>query len=364
MGRFPVFKYRQPSQYVYCMNKTLLEIADLVGGSVQGDGATLISGLSGIREAKAGDLTFLANVKYAPLLENTQASGVLVTPGVETGKLACVVVENPSLAFSKIAESFFKTAGSMIKGIDPTARIAEDVCLGKNVAIGAYAIIEDGVSLGDNTVICALTFIGQGTKIGNDCLIYPNVTIRERTILGDRVIIHSGTVIGSDGFGFANVKGVNVKIPQIGIVEIQDDVEIGANVAIDRARFDKTVIGKGTKIDNLVQIAHNVRTGENCIIVSQAGISGSTVLEDNVTLAGQAGLVGHITIGKNSIVAAKSGVPNSIPPDSVYWGFPAKPIAQAKKINAMVQRLPHYVEIILDLKKRIGELEEKIKNNV
>ncbi len=341
------------------MNKTLLEIADLVGGSVQGDGATLINGLSGIKEAKPGDLTFLANSKYLPLLENTQASGVLVAPGVATGKLAAVVVQNPSLAFSKIAEIFLEFHGPMFSGIHPTAILGANVCLGKNVALGPYTVIEDGVVLGDNSIICGLTFIGRETKIGENCLIYPNVTIRERIILGNRVIIHSGTVIGSDGFGFANVKGVNVKIPQIGTVEIQDDVEIGANVTIDRARFDKTVIGKGTKIDNLVQIAHNVRTGQNCIIVSQAGISGSTVLEDNVTLAGQAGLVGHITIGKNSIVAAKSGVPNSIPPDSVYWGFPAKPIVQAKRINAMVQRLPHYVEIILDLKKRIGELEEK-----
>ena len=171
-------------------------------------------------------------------------------------------------------------------------------------------------------------------------------------MIGDRVIIHSGTVIGSDGFGFVNVKGVNVKIPQIGTVEIQDDVEIGANVTIDRARFDKTVIGRGTKIDNLVQIAHNVRIGENCIIVSQVGISGSTTLENNVTLAGQVGVVGHITIGANTVVASKSGVPNSIPPNSIYWGIPANPIMEAKRINASVQRLPHYVKVIQELKKK------------
>ncbi len=342
------------------MKKTLSEIADLVGGSVVGDASLAITGLSGIKEAKAGDLTFLANPKYAPLLEKTQASAVLVAPGVDALKLSAIVVENPSLAFSKIAEIFLKSDTPSFEGIHPTAIVGKNVSLGKNVALGPYVVIEDNVVVGDNSVICALAFIGYETKIGEDCLIYPNVTIRERILLGNRVIVHSGTVIGSDGFGFANVKGVNVKIPQMGIVEVQDDVEIGANVAIDRARFDRTVIGRGTKIDNLVQIAHNVRTGQNCMIVSQAGISGSTVLEDNVTLAGQAGLVGHITIGKNSIVAAKSGVPNSIPPDSVYWGFPAKPIEHAKKINAMVQRLPHYVEIILDLKKRIAQLEEKI----
>jgi len=343
------------------MNKKLSDIAKLVSGVVKGDASIVITGLSGIKEAKSGDLTFLANAKYTPLLEKTQASAVIVAEGVDIGKLAGIVVENPSLAFSKIAEDFFKTSGPSIQGIHKTAVIGKDVHLGKDVAIGPYVVIEDGVSLGDNSVVCGLTFLGNGAKIGRDCLIYPNVTIRERIVIGDRVIVHSGTVIGSDGFGFANVKGINVKIPQIGIVEIQDDVEIGANVTIDRARFDKTIIGKGTKIDNLVQIAHNVRTGENCIIVSQVGISGSTILEDNVTLAGQAGLVGHITIGKNSVVAAKSGVPSSIPPDSIYWGFPAKPIAQAKKVNAIVQRLPHYVEILLDLKKRIAELEAQNK---
>ncbi len=343
------------------MHKTLSDIAKIVDGKVTGDATLVITGLSGIKEAKSGDLTFLANAKYASLLEKTQASGVIVALGVNTGNLPAIVVENPSLAFSRIAENFLKTQEPVVKGIHQTAIIGQNVRLGKNVAVGAYAIIADDVMLDDNTVIGALSFIGQGTVLGKDCLVYPHVTIRERIVIGSRVIIHSGTVIGSDGFGFANVKGVNVKIPQIGIVEIQDDVEIGANVTIDRARFDKTVVGKGTKIDNLVQIAHNVRTGENCIIVSQAGISGSTVLEDNVTLAGQAGLVGHITIGKNSIIAAKSGVPNSVPPDSVYWGFPAKPLAEAKRVNAAVQRLPHYVEILMDLKKRIAELEEKIK---
>ncbi len=341
------------------MNKTLAEIAQLIGGQVKGDASIRIAGLSGIKEAKSGDLTFLANNKYAALLETTHASAVIVADGIDTGKLAAICVANPSLCFSKLAEDFLRSTVPTITGIHATAIIGKDVRLNPNVAIGPYVVIEDNVVIGDNTIINAFSFIGHGTKIGKDGLIYPHVTIRERNRVGDRVIIHSGTVIGSDGFGFANVSGVNVKIPQVGIVQIEDDVEIGANVAIDRARFDKTVIGKGTKIDNLVQIAHNVRVGQNCVIVSQTGISGSTTLEDNVTLAGQVGVVGHITIGKNSIVASKSGVPNSIPPDSVYWGFPAKPIAQAKRTNAMVQRLPHYVEIILDLKKRVAELEAK-----
>ena len=347
------------------MRKKLSEIAQIVGGDIKGDPSVTITGLSGIKEARAGDLTFLANAKYFSLLETTQASAVIVprgTPGLNSGRVPVIEAEDPSLAFSKIASTLFQDQEQRPKGIHATAVVSQGVKFGKNVAVGPCAVIESGVSIGDNTVIHGLCFIGHQTQIGQDGLIYPNVTIRERVSIGKRVIIHSGTVIGSDGFGFVTVKGVNVKIPQIGTVQIGDDVEIGANVTIDRARFDKTVIGKGTKIDNLVQIAHNVRIGENCIIVSQVGISGSTVLEDHVTLAGQAGLAGHITIGENTVVAAKSGVSNSIPPDVIVWGFPARPINEAKRVNASVQRLPHYVQILLDLKKRVEELEAKRKD--
>jgi UDP-3-O-[3-hydroxymyristoyl] glucosamine N-acyltransferase len=192
-------------------------------------------------------------------------------------------------------------------------------------------------------------------KIGKDVLIYPHVSIRERTEIGSRVIIHSGAVIGSDGFGFAMVRGVREKILQIGTVSIEDDAEIGANVTIDRARFDKTVIGRGTKIDNLVQIAHNVVTGENCIIVAQAGVSGSTVLGKGVILAGQAGIVGHIHIGDEAIVAAQAGVTKSVPSGVKVSGYPAKPHETARRVNACLQRLP-------ELYKKIKELEAKVEN--
>lgn len=343
------------------MTKTLSEIADSVGGTVVGDPLRVIRGLSGIKEAQDGDLTFLANAKYAPLLEKTQASAVLTAAGVPTGKLDAIVVENPSLAFSKIAEIFFKAGGPAFSGIHPTAIIGGNVSLGKNVALGPYAVIEDNVVLGDNSVIGALSFIGQATTIGNDCLIYPNVTIRERITLKNRVIVHSGTVIGSDGFGFANVKGVNVKIPQIGTVEVQDDVEIGANVTIDRARFDKTVIGRGTKIDNLVQIAHNVVIGRHCIIVAQTGISGSVEVKDGAILAGQSGIAGHLTIGEGAVVAAQAGVTKSVPAKTLVSGYPAKPHERAKKVNAALQRLPEYVKTIQELKQKIAFLESKIK---
>ncbi|MFH1857455.1 MAG: UDP-3-O-(3-hydroxymyristoyl)glucosamine N-acyltransferase, partial [Candidatus Omnitrophota bacterium] len=195
--------------------------------------------------------------------------------------------------------------------------------------------------------------------IGNDVLIYPHVAIRERTQIGHRVIIHSGTVIGSDGFGFSTVKGVHVKIPQIGIVKIEDDVEIGANVTIDRARFGTTHIKQGTKIDNLVQIAHNAVIGEHSIIVAQAGISGSTVIGKNVILAGQAGVVGHITVGDNSIVGAQSGVSKSVPPNSIVLGAPAKPISKFKEINACLQRLPKLYETVRLLEEKVEALSAK-----
>jgi UDP-3-O-[3-hydroxymyristoyl] glucosamine N-acyltransferase len=192
-------------------------------------------------------------------------------------------------------------------------------------------------------------------------LIYPNVSIREYVKIGNRVIIHSGTVIGCDGFGFVTLKGKHHKIPQVGTVEVGDDVEIGANVTIDRARFDKTVIGSGTKIDNLVQIAHNVVTGQDCIIVSQAGISGSTVLGKNVTLAGQVGVVGHISIGDNAVVMAQAGVSKSVPADTMVWGYPAKPQDIAKRVNACVQNLPKLFATVRELKKKIEELEARLK---
>lgn len=344
------------------MRKTLKEIAELIGGELLGDGNTVITGISGIEEAGKGEITFLANPKYFPLLEKTQASAVITPRDTESALKPLVRVDNPSLAFAKILSVFAPYEAKRPQGVHSTAILGKDVKLGRNVAIGPYAVIEEAASIGDNTVIYAGSFVGHHSAIGADTLIYPNVSIREQVTVGSRVIIHSGTVIGSDGFGFATIDGLHHKIPQIGTVEIGDDVEIGANVTIDRARFDKTVIGKGTKIDNLVQIAHNVVTGENCIIVAQAGISGSTSLGKNVTLAGQAGLVGHITIGDNAIVMAQSGVSKSVPEGAMVWGYPAKPEKIAKRVNACVHNLPRLYNTVAELKKKIAELELKLKN--
>ncbi len=339
-------------------SRRLKEIARLIGGDLEGDGETLISGICGIKEAKPGDLTFIANSKYLHLLGSTKASAVITSREVKRSPKPIIRTENPSLAFAKLASQWLDPVIQHHRpGVSPQAVIGKRVRLGKEVTILPFTVIEDDVAIGDRTVLYSHCYVGRHAWIGNDCLIYPNVSVRERVQVGHRVIIHSGTVLGSDGFGFATVAGVHHKIPQIGTVVIEDDVEIGANVTIARARFEKTVIGKGTKIDNLVQIAHNVVTGSNCMIVAQAGISGSTLLGSNVVLAGQAGIVGHITIGDNVMVGAQSGVSKSVPPNTSVWGYPAKPLAKAKRINAAVQRLPELHKAMEALQRRLDRLE-------
>ncbi|MBI4972519.1 MAG: UDP-3-O-(3-hydroxymyristoyl)glucosamine N-acyltransferase [Candidatus Omnitrophica bacterium] len=340
------------------VRKTLKEIAEIIDGEVVGDSGIVITGISGIKEAGAGDITFLANPKYSAFIEKTNASAIITSREIESATKPIIRTDNPSLAFTKMISALTPTQIKHPRGIHPTAILGKDISLAKDVAIGPYAVIEDNVTIGEGTIIYPGCFIGHDVKIGSDTLIYANVSIRERVSIGSRVIIHSGTVIGSDGFGFVTVDGRHLKIPQTGTVEIEDEVEIGANVTIDRARFEKTVIGKGTKIDNLVQIAHNVIVGRDCIIVAQVGISGSTTLGKNVTLAGQVGIVGHINIGDNVIVMAQSGVSKSIPPDTMVWGYPAKPHETARRINACVQNLPRLYKTVEELKKKI-EAREK-----
>ncbi len=339
------------------MQKSLSEIAKDTGGRVVGDGALLIKGVCGMREAKAGDLTFLANPKYLPLASLTEASAIIVGLDVVVVGKSVIQTENPSLAFSKVVAAIKEDLTPKMAGIHPSAVVDPSAVIGAGVGIGPNVVIEKDVKVGSDTVICAGVFVGQKTVIGADCLIYPNVTIREDVTLGHRIIIHSGSVIGSDGFGYMTIEGKHHKIPQMGTVVIEDDVEIGACVTIDRARFDKTLIGRGTKIDNLVQIAHNVRIGENCFIIALAGIAGSASIGHNAIIAGQVGVAGHVKVGDGAMVAAQSGITKDVPPGAKMFGTPAQEYKQAVREMGLVGRLPQYVARLAELEQRIKVLE-------
>ncbi len=331
------------------------EIARLIEGELVGDRSVTITGVAGIKEAKKGDITFLSNVKYLPFLDQTQASAVITSKEISSSAKTLVRTANPSVAFTRVISLFAAAKLQKTEGVHASAVVDQTARLGRGVWVGPHAIIGKDAVIGDRSVIEAGAFIGDRCVIGSDVWVCPNVTIREATQIGDRVIVHSGAVIGGDGFGYETVDGVHVKIPHAGWVCIEDDVEIGANVCIDRGRFSKTWIQKGAKIDNLVQIAHNVVIGPGCLVVSQSGISGSTELGKNVVLAGQVGLVGHITLGDNTIVAARSGVTKSLPAGSVVLGEPAKPIAEQKKLFALIARLPELFKEFAELKKNFNK---------
>ena len=336
---------------------TLEVVAEEVGGVVIGDGSIEITGVAGIREAEEGELTFLANPRYEAYLPQTRASAVIVAENhLDLGK-PLIQNPNPDLAFLK-AVRFFAGEGERPRaGAHPSALVAEDATVAPDASIGPMAVVEAGASIGARSILHAGCYVGARARIGADALLYPHVVVREECVLGDRVIVHPGAVIGSDGFGFVRDGGIYRKLPQVGNVAIGDDVEIGANVTIDRATTGTTRVGNGTKIDNLVQIAHNVEIGENCILVAQVGISGSTRVGSHAILAGQAGIVGHIEIGAGAVVAAKSGVSRSVKPGERVFGYPAQPMPLARRIEASIRRLPELVQTVRELRRRVQKLE-------
>ncbi len=339
------------------MKVTLEAVARAIDGTVVGDGSVEITGVAGIREAREGELTFLANPRYESYLELTQASAVIVSANHRNTGKPLIENPNPYLAFLKAVRLFAGENERPSAGAHLSAVVAPDASVAADAYIGPHVVIEPGARIGARAVIHAGCYVGARAKVGDDALLYPRVTVREECALGDRVIVHSGTVIGSDGFGFVRDGDVYRKLPQVGNVEIGDDVEIGANVTIDRATTGTTRIGAGSKIDNLVQIAHNVQTGKSCIIVAQVGISGSTVLGDHVVLAGQVGVVGHIEIGDGVTVGAQSGVSKSVKPGERIFGCPAMPLRQAKRIEASIRNLPQLIQTVRALKRRVEELE-------
>ncbi|HEX2961975.1 MAG TPA: UDP-3-O-(3-hydroxymyristoyl)glucosamine N-acyltransferase [Ignavibacteriales bacterium] len=346
------------------MEIKLKDVADLVGGSIIGDENVIVGNIAKIEEAKKNDLTFLYLPSYEKYFSTTQASAILVKPDFPKTRtdITYIQVNNPNTAFLTILNRFFKPE-FRLTGIDDSAYIAPGVSVGNGTAVGKNAVISEGCRIGNNVKIFHNTVLMDNVEVGDNTIIFPNVTVREGCKIGSRVIIHSGTVIGSDGFGYSpDSKGVYHKIPQIGIVILEDDVELGANVTIDRAALGATVIGKGTKLDNLVQIAHNVVVGENTVMSAQTGVSGSTKIGRNVILAGQVGVVGHIEIADNVIVGAKSGISKGLSKAGTYWGSPAKELKAALRLEGHVRNLPAYADKIKEMEKQINELKELIRN--
>jgi UDP-3-O-[3-hydroxymyristoyl] glucosamine N-acyltransferase len=348
---------------------TLTEIAKLVGGEITGDSRAEIQRVAKIEEAGPGDITFIANLKYKKYLATTAASAVLVAATVHFEELqgrqspiSLVKVVDPYRSFLQLIETFHPPVVPLARGIHPTAVIASSATIGDNIAIGAYVVIGERCAIGNNVTLYPGTILGDDTSVGNETLIYANVTIREQCKIGNRVVLHSGTIVGSDGFGFAPKEdGTFEKIPQRGIVVINDDVEIGANCTIDRATLGETRIEKGVKIDNLVQIAHNVVIGEHTVIAGQSGISGSTKIGKYCMIGGQVGFAGHLTIADHSSFGAKSGVPKSITEEGKTWfGYPIKELHQTLRIEAAVRNLPDALKEIHRLSERVQQLEQQI----
>ncbi|MDR3048641.1 MAG: UDP-3-O-(3-hydroxymyristoyl)glucosamine N-acyltransferase [Elusimicrobiota bacterium] len=344
------------------MKLTASEIAKITDGKIIGGGSEIITGANGLNEASKEDISFLSNMKYLSDAINTRAGILFVSEDCDISVFqnrAIIKVKNPQYAYGIILSVIDKEKIESYKPqIFDGSYISDKAQIGQAVYVGSGVAIEDGACIGDSSRIFANVYIGRNVKIGKNCIIYPNVVIRENVLIGDRVIIQPGVVIGGDGFGFATVGGKNQKIPQIGRVEIGDDVEIGANTTIDRATTDATRIGKGTKIDNLVMIAHNVQIGENCIIVAQAGISGSTKIGNNVIIGGQTGIVGHLKIGDNVMIASQAGISGDIKDGQKIGGNPMSELNHSIRVRALIRKLPEIYQDFKNLKNKINSKEE------
>ncbi len=338
------------------MSKTLREIADLVEGEVLGEGNPTIDGVTNIEDAGPADITF-AVPPHIEKAAGSKAAAVIVPADVTDFPKPAIRVANPRIAFTKVLE-IFTPPPQVERGVHPAAVVGRNVRLGQNVAIMACAVIADDAVIGDNVVIYPHCYVGRGATVGGDSILYPNVTVNAACRLGSRVIVQSGAVVGSDGFGFVTVGGRHHKVPQVGNVVIEDDVEIGANASIDRATTGSTIVRRGTKIDNLVHLAHNVVIGENCFLVAFTGIAGSTKVGNNVTFAGQSGAVGHITIGDNCTFAGRAGAASDVPANSFYAGFPARPHREWLRAEAGMRKMPELLKKMQAMETRLAELEK------
>jgi UDP-3-O-[3-hydroxymyristoyl] glucosamine N-acyltransferase len=339
----------------------LREIARRLDCRLDGDGEIDIHRVASIESAGPGDLTFFTNLKYAPQLRATAASAVILGDDAEAAPCAMLRAAHPYLAFAKAVE-LFAPAERPTPGVHAAAHVAPTAVVAPDAFVGAFAVIGEGARIGARTLIHPHAVIGHGAVVGEDCVIHSRVSIRERVRIGNRVVLQDGAVIGSDGFGFARrPDGTHHKIPQIGGVVIEDDVEIGANATVDRPAVGETRIGAGTKIDNLVQVAHGVTIGRDVLLAAQVGIAGSTTIEDRVTLAGQVGVSGHITIGKGAIATAQTGIPNSVEAGSFISGYPAIANRDWLKSSAIFRKLPELRRAVADLQAGLERLEARLK---
>lgn len=338
----------------------LKEIAERVGGTVVGDGDLEILRLASVEEAREGDITFISNPKYLSKLENSRASAVIVSPGVEIPGFSLIVCPNPYLAFAKIL-TFLQVKRPEPRGIMPGARVAETATIGEGVTVHPGCVVGENVRLGKGTILYPGVILYDEVVVGEECTLHAGVVVREQCRIGNRVIIQPSAIIGSDGFGFAPDGSRYYKIPQIGIVVIEDDVEIGAATCIDRAALGVTRVKRGTKIDNLVQVAHNVVVGEDTILVSQTGIAGSTTIGNHCTFGGQAGTSGHLKIGDNVTIGGRGGVTNDVADNQILSGLPAIPHKEWLKAAMSFTRLPELRKEVSRMKRQLEELEKSLK---
>lgn len=339
------------------MKKTVKELAQFLGGTVIGDENREISDVKGLAEAGSDDISFAVE-PYTEYLPQVHAGAVITEKEYPAGNNTLVLVENPRLAFSKLLE-LFHPRQSVEQGIHSTAVVDKSAKIGENTAVMAYAVIGKNVNIGAGSVIYPYVFIGDNVTIGVNAAIYPGAVIMENTVMGDNAVIRAHAVIGGEGFGFATKDGKHTRIPQIGNVTIGDDVEIGACTTIDNGTLGSTKVGRGTKIDNLVHLGHNVEIGEDCFVIAQTGIAGSTKVGNHVTFAGQTGCTGHITIGDNVTFAGKSGIVGNVASNTINAGFPARPHIEWSRTQVYIKKLPDLAKTVKALEKRIAELEEK-----
>lgn len=343
---------------------TVAELAALVGGRVVGDGAALVKSVASIESAGEGAVVFVEDAKHVESARGCRASCVIVPEGARVeGARSLIEAARPKLAFALIAEVLYAPKRREAS-VHPSAQVAAGAVLGEGVYVGACAVIGEGARVGEGTQVLAGAVVGEGATVGRGCVLHPNVVLYENVLIGDRVVLHAGVVVGADGFGYVrDAEGVYHKFPQVGTVVIEDDVEIGAHSCVDRGALGETRVGRGTKIDNLVQVGHNVQIGERVVIAAQTGISGSTVIESDAVIGGQVGMGDHARVQSGAVIGSQAGVlPGKIVRPGVWWGTPVQPLEEYKRLNAMWGRLPRMREEIKELRAQLKELEARLSD--